>query len=116
MVSQTDVKFNHFKYPKICVCNRFPFDWKNPVGYLVAVAVQLHMTLIIVRYIECFLIFGLAGVLFGFSIANDIKNNLKQFNKIAKSKKSILPNIMEQLVALIHFDVDLRQLSQTNLN
>lgn len=79
-----------------------------------AVVLLTHMALIIIRYIECFLTLGFAGLLFEFSFVKDIKSDLKQFNKIAKNKKSKSPIIEEQLVKLINFDVDLRQLSLSN--
>lgn len=73
------------------------------------------MALIIIRYIECFLTLGFAGLLFEFSFVKDIKSDLKQFNKIAKNKKSKSPIIEEQLVKLINFDVNLRELSLSRL-
>lgn len=90
---------------------RLPFDWENPIGYFVAVALQFHMALVIIRYIECFFTLGLAGLIFAFTLIKDIKTNLKQFNKIAKNKRSKLQNIVEELVKLIRFDINLRELS-----
>lgn len=81
-----------------------------------AVAVQFHMSLMLVDYIDCFFNLGLAGILFGFSFINDLKGDLKQFNEIAKNKNSQLSKTVERLVEFIHFDVDLRQLSHTNAN
>lgn len=74
-------------------------------------SLQVHMFLMIARYIECFFLLSLAGFLFEFSFVNDIKNDLRQFDEIAINQKSNLPDIKELLGKLINFDVNLRQLS-----
>lgn len=77
-------------------------------------SLQVHMFLMIARYIECFFLLCLAGFLFEFSFVNDIKNGLRQFDEIAINQKSNLPDIKELLGKLINFDVNLRQLSSWN--
>lgn len=67
------------------------------------------MTLLQLRYTQCFLTLGLAGLLFAFSIVKDIKNNLNEFNKMAKTRRSQSSNAMEQLVKLIGYDINLRE-------
>lgn len=106
-----------FRYSIKCFINytwRFPFDWKNPCGYLIAVAIQLHLESIQLQYIEAFLTLGGAGLLFAFTIVKDIKNNLNEFNEVAKKRKSQLPEIMVQLANVICYHRDLKELSSLN--
>lgn len=65
------------------------------------------MVLMPLRYIECFLTYGFAGLLLAFSIVKDIKSDLKQFNKIAQTKRSV-SHAPKMLSKIIHFDVALR--------
>lgn len=87
--------------------HRLPFDWKNPLGYAISVYLQLTLAFNSIRYIECFLIYGFAGLLLAFSIVKDIKNALNRFNKRARTKKFVTHG-MKKLSKLIQLDVDLR--------
>ena len=88
---------------------RFPFDWKNPIGYLIAVGLQLIMVFIALHYVACFLTLAIGSVMFSLSIAEDIKDSLIFIDESAKSKQS-LPHMMKQLIELIRF-TNLRKLS-----
>ena len=74
-----------------------------------AVGLQLSLAFLPLRYIECFLTLGLAGLLFSFSIVKDVNYSLKLFNKMAKTKQS-RPELMDSLFELIRF-TNLRELS-----
>lgn len=74
-----------------------------------AVALQMHMASILISYIECFLTLGFAGLLFAFTVVDDIKGDLNRFNEIAKHKRS-QPNCMEKLTKLIRFHINLKEL------
>lgn len=91
---------------------RLPLEWKNPFGYVIAIAVQFEITLIILRYIECFLTLGLAGLLLAFYTIKDIKNDLNLFNGIAKAKKS-QSRSYKKLGKWIYFHINLRELSSS---
>lgn len=111
-------KFEYFKFYRKYVLKkkhmqRLPFDWKNPIGYLMAVALQIQIASVLIQYIETFLTLGFAGLLFIFSLVKDLINDLKRFNKTAKSKKSQLPTVKELLANLICYDINLTELSST---
>lgn len=91
---------------------RFPFDWKNPIGYSVAVAQQLHIVLLSLQYINTFFCLEFGGLLFTFSLVKDIKGDLHRFNRVAKNKKSQSKiACMKQLAQLIRFHADIKELS-----
>lgn len=90
--------------------NRLPFDWKNPIGYLIAVAVQLQIHLIFFRYIACFFTLVCAQLMFVFSVVKDIKGELNRFNEIARTKKTQCRS-MKQLSEIISIHISLKELS-----
>lgn len=89
---------------------RFPFDWKTPIGYLIAVALEIQMTIALLRYIECFVVLGFAGLLFAFSAIKDIKSDWNRFDKIARNKTTQCRS-KKQLSKTICFHINLRELS-----
>lgn len=66
---------------------RFPFDWKNPVGYLVAIILQYQFVSYPCRYIGCFASLGFASFWFAVSAAKNIKSNLREINQSIKAKQ-----------------------------
>lgn len=98
--------------------HRTPFDYKNPIGYSIAVALQLRFAVIPLRYIQCFLTLGFAGLLFSFSIVKDLNHSLKLFNRMASKKAKTKQNqseLMDALFELIRF-TNLRELSSSKFN
>lgn len=68
---------------KHCICSsqRLPFDTRNPIGYLIAVAIQFVQ-------IECGLFvsanliaFSIEGFLLALAIFGEVERNLKKMNK-----------------------------------
>lgn len=89
---------------------RFPFNWKNPIGFTFAISIQYVInitTLIIGKCIGVFL-FGTCVVLM--LLTNDIKRGLQSINKNAGLKKQRF-RIQKQLHELIQFHSSTRQLS-----
>lgn len=87
---------------------RLPFNWKNPIGYSIAVVVQLHMVSLCLRYIDCVMILGFAALLFAFTFVKDIKGDLERFNRLAKIKKT-QDRSMKPLCEIIGFQIELRR-------
>lgn len=90
--------------------DRFPFNWKSPIGYLIAVALQFQMGFLPLRYMQCFLNFAIAAFLFSFSTVKDFKNDIIRFDKIAKSKHKTQLAIMGKLNELGICSMNLRKL------
>ena len=81
---------------------RFPFDWKNPIGYFIAVLLQIHIVSIPFRYVAPFASLGIAALLFSCSMAKDVKNDIDAINESAQLERS-REYIFEQLSELIQF-------------
>lgn len=72
----------------MCVCKRWPFDWKTPIGYLVAWVVQgAEFAAAGTIGIPCYnIIFG-SNWLF-IAMVEDITNDIVEFNNRVKILKA----------------------------
>lgn len=69
---------------------RFPFDWRNPIGYLIALSSQFIADTYFFIFVACVVAFGLGIFLFLLAAAKDIKTDLRLLNKCAKLTKNQL--------------------------
>lgn len=93
--------------------NRLPFDWKNPVGYLIAAIIQHIIVLIVFAVIACFTAWGVSMYMFEALMAKDIRKLLYSLNRNAQTNKNKL-QAMQQLRIYITFHGDLKQLSESD--
>ena len=91
-------------------CYRFPFDWKNPIGYLMALALMYLV-------LKCLYFFGAVGssleitsYLLMMEFMKDVQNDIKLMNEIAKSNKN-LSEMLKQLRVSIEFHSNMKKLS-----
>lgn len=80
--SNLDSIFNE----EFCLHFRYPFEWKNPVGYLVAYIIQYIGIGVMSFFVACCASAGVGFAVFVMLFTKDIKVNLKTVNKKAKSK------------------------------
>lgn len=81
---------------------RLPFDWKNPIGYLIAVTIQVAMLLIVYGDIACIWAFVVSAFLFALTAASDLNLELTEINKNTKTKRTRL-YVRAQLIELLQF-------------
>lgn len=98
-------------HSKICVFSRFPFDWKNPVGYAIAVAFQCLLSLHPMRFIACFLSYGFSAFLFSISVGKDLKHDLNILNRQLKTEP-FRCQILKKLIEFIDLHTSMKQLSE----
>lgn len=67
--------------------NRLPFDWKNPIGYLVAVLLQLRMVSIPLCFVRTLLLLAAGLVLFTLSITEDQECDLNSINESIQAEQ-----------------------------
>lgn len=70
------------------ICFRFPFNWKNPMGYIIAVAFQISMASEALRYMAFALTLPIGGFLWSLSLAEDIKNDANTLNECVRTKRA----------------------------
>lgn len=93
-----------------CVNSRFPVDWLQPLGFLVAVAVQCTIVAYFFLFVACMTCIGVESYIFAVSVTEDIKSLLKCMNRFSKPKKH-QSKIKQQLFVYIRTHSTVKQLS-----
>lgn len=91
----------------------YPFDWKNPKGYLIVISIQFGIISVILYGVMSMMIFQIEINLMAISMTKDIKYSLCSINKKAKAKaKANRIDIMEPFTETVQFHSNAKQLSQ----
>lgn len=113
-VSETDRFYANTSNFKLIDFHRFPFNWKNPCGYVVAFTFQYIVVMYCYYLIACSVSFGTGSFLLVTSMVIDIQNNLNSINKrVKKSKKAV--ETIKQFNCTIHFHSTVKQLGSYKL-
>ena len=88
---------------------RYPIDWKHPIGYLIAIGLEIVSVFVALHYVTCFLTFAIGCVMISLAVAKDIKDSLILMDENAKSKQYRL-HMVERFMELIRF-TNLKKLS-----
>lgn len=84
----------------IQIFQRYPFEWKNPAGYLLlAVPIQCLTSFCTLQYLACFLTLAFGHTIFTLAFFKDMIRCLHVINKNGKAKKS-RPKILKQFIEL----------------
>lgn len=94
--------------------DRFPFDWKNPVGYLIAVTFQYFKELYLLRIAACALVLAIGCYLISIAMSKSLKVSLFGINHTA-GDKSERKRLMERLIEFLEFYSRAKQLSWIQL-
>lgn len=81
--------------------NRFPFDWKNPFGYLIAVITEYMIVMSSVLTAGSALTCGIGFYLFIIAMSKNIKANLRSMDRKADRKRR--NHILKQLIEFLAF-------------
>lgn len=101
-------KTNHWIH---LIPNRFPFDWKNPYGYLLAITLQCMITGYIQFNFANLLAIPITVFFFIIFVIKNIKSILGLIDQNAKPKESDLQTI-KNFTIFIETHSDLKQLSK----
>lgn len=103
----------------ICILNctdicRFPFDWQNPFGFAMAIAIQYAMISYGLTIGGCVLVLAISAFFYGIAVSKCIKISLFTIQRSAQTKidQSIL---LQQMIELFEMHSSAKQLS-TNRN
>lgn len=89
---------------------RYPFDWKNPIGYAIAVIIQCLVTFYLLHYLTCFLSIPLGAYLIANSVNEFMEIDLKSINKMAK-RENTKSAIFKPFSRFIRSNAEFKQLS-----
>lgn len=67
---------------------RFPFEWKDPSGYLIVILIQFQVAAMGVNDGTFLWSLVLTAYLYQRTAAKDLKRNVKMINKLAKKKQN----------------------------
>lgn len=97
----------------VCIITlRFPFDWKNPLGYLVAFILICIINLNIVIFMMCNLCLGIEVYALITSFTKDIKYELSAFSRMARSEL----NLSKRLFGIVHFHSTVKRFDKSNFD
>lgn len=102
-----------FNYSMQSHDNRLPFDWKNPIGYLIVIVLQSVSSFLVLQFLTCMTICTLGSFLFAWSFAKDWKNHLQALHQMVHTKSS-KTDILENLNEFIRSHSTEKQLSQSS--
>lgn len=94
---------------------RLPFDWKNPIGYLIAVTLQYIIAIYAAIFMSCIVTLGFGAFLFAVAVNKISKQSLYTICKKAKHKTS-QTHLLKRLHEFIHFYSSVKQLSVLKSN
>ena len=93
---------------------RLPFDWKNPIGYLIAAPFQYTLLLNPLRYMATMVSLGVGTFLFTHSMTEDGKADLRLANEAAH-KTETSDEMFEHLSRFLHAHSDVKELSKMHI-
>lgn len=67
---------------------RYPHDWKNPTGYLVAISIQYALGFYPLQYIGSFMCLGFGSFMFSHLFNRILKDELNAINEMTNDKRS----------------------------
>ena len=94
-----EAKFKYFKHPKWIIFDRplifyrFPFDWMNPVGYLIPMVLQYVQVTYEFSLIACLVSFALGAFLYAICFVKDVKISLNLLNEDWRKSRKYKRNI-----------------------
>lgn len=90
---------------------RFPFDSKNPTGYLAAAFIQFCFAIYPFQYSGCFMSIAFGAFMFITNFIEIMENELRSINKMSNDHSRYRKKMCERLSAFIWTHANLKQLS-----
>lgn len=94
----------------ILIMQSYPFNWKNPYGYLIAVISQCIVALNLLHYVSCFVSIALGAYFYAKSLNGFMEDDLQSINEMVKQKKT-KTDFIEPFSSFICTHADIKQLS-----
>lgn len=91
---------------------RFPFDTKNPIGYLVGVVLQYNLLMYAAFIVACSASLGISSHLLVMLAIKDIKSILRSINELSKTKSDEQLNISKEFTEFIQMHSTMKQFSK----
>lgn len=90
---------------------RYPFDWKTPVGYVTCVLIQIITFYAVTSIFVIVLILIIGFCMFLTNFGNDLEENVFEMNKMTRQSSSAIEEtkIKKRFIDIIQFHSDARE-------
>lgn len=88
----------------------FPFNWRNPFGFFLAVSIQYIICTYVFIFVSCTVDLGFGTFLLVTTFTKDIENNARTINECGKNEKTH-SQTLETISTFIQSYLDVKQLS-----
>ena len=89
---------------------RFPFDWKNPIGYLIACTLQFILLIYLFHAAAFCVSIEIASYLLLISLTKDIKNTVYDMNS-SQSDTKLRSTFLKQICEFVQFHANAKRLT-----
>lgn len=90
-------------------CYRFPFEWSNLLGYLIAFAIEYLESILVHLSTLCFMSFIAGSFMMLISMTKDLKGDVTSINELPNPKENRL-ELLKKISAFIQYHSDAKQL------
>lgn len=88
-----------FFFIYVDISKRFPFDWSNPIGYLIAIILEYIIWTYEYFIVACTLSLAIGGYWFAISATKEIQHTLHLINDAAQANDVCQSNELKLLIA-----------------
>lgn len=81
--------------------SRLPFDWRNPFGYLIAIAIQLQMMAFALRHVAYMFSLGIGFYAFAWSLIDESKSEITSLNEFINGETP-RSELLTRICGIIH--------------
>lgn len=103
--------FQNSPHSNVRYDERYPFDWKTPIGFFIVSTWQCITLIVVVRFVACMVPMALGWLLITFSLNKDWKNDLRSLDEMVKTKQP-RADIIEHITEIIRSHSNIKQLSK----
>lgn len=98
-----------------CKCSyRFPFDWKNPIGFLFTAIITYTLGQFAFTFLAQVWSIGIGMCLFLISLTKDIKSILNRINESGRSSSPQRSRITKHITEYVRFHSNAKEFSRSN--
>lgn len=89
-----------------------PFNWTTPIGYSIAIVLQLYIVSETLHYVSSMLSLAIGSFFFSCSLVAELKNETKSYNQIISNENKLQLEMRAQLCERIQFSYMKRWVQQ----
>lgn len=100
---------NVMKFSRLC--SRFPFDWRSPFGYSIALMIEYIVCLYSLKITACLFALGIGCFVYLFAASKCVKGSIEVINESTSEAEVNSRITFERFTEFIQFHSHVKQLS-----